>query len=41
MIYASPSSPLGSISAVYERLTTMGINRPVTDNKEGSYITMF
>ncbi|GBF99241.1 urea-proton symporter-like [Raphidocelis subcapitata] len=42
MIYAAPSSPvgLGSIDKVYHNLMRMAEYRPVSGNKEGSFITM-
>jgi Na+/proline symporter len=43
LIYAAPSSstPLGSISKVYDHLTILAQHRPVHNNKEGSFLTMW
>ena len=42
LIYAVPNSNvgLGSISAVYDKLARLAEYRPVTGNKEGSFMTM-
>lgn len=41
MTYASGRYPVGSIGAVWENLQIIGGFKPVENNKEGSYITMW
>ena len=41
LVYASADAPLGSPSEVYDGLTRNAKVNPVTDNKGGSYLTMF
>eukprot|EP00775_Hariotina_reticulata_P012232 gene12232-12370_t len=41
MTYASGKYPVGSIGAVWENLQVIAGFKPVTDNKEGSYLTMW
>uniref|UniRef100_A0A383W3Q7 Urea active transporter n=1 Tax=Tetradesmus obliquus TaxID=3088 RepID=A0A383W3Q7_TETOB len=41
MTYASGKRPVGSINAVWENLQVISAFKPVANNKEGSYLTMW
>lgn len=41
MTYASGKRPVGSINAVWENLQVIAAFKPVANNKEGSYLTMW